>query len=220
MARASAAGQATQASQPGESGTYGHGHAGASGRTVRLVWCVQAEADYAALAERRQLVRAEYLRDLEEEARAGDRAKGLVGLDLPRHRRRAVGDAARHTPKQLHALHLAAALVPDGDDAAVADLHAHRVAGEALRLHRRRHRPLPQQRVAQLELTRRAIREALLPVEEVRRRLWECVIEVDHATIRWAPQVVTCSAECTVLSTEWMMIRDRVMLSHHHQKER
>ena len=38
---------------------------------------------------------------------------------------------------------------------------------------------------------RRAIREALLPVEEVRRRLWECVIEVDHATIRWAPQVVT-----------------------------
>lgn len=45
------------------------------------------------------------------------------------------------------------------------------------------------------------IREALLPVDEVRRRLWECVIEVDHARIRWADRVVTGTRRPTVLGT-------------------
>ena len=45
----------------------------------------------------------------------------------------------------------------------------------------------------------RAIREALLPVEEVRRRLWECIIDTDVSAIRWADKVVTGTRRPTVL---------------------
>ena len=45
------------------------------------------------------------------------------------------------------------------------------------------------------------IREALLPVEEVRKRLWECIIEVDHRTIKWADRVVTGTRRPTTLGT-------------------